>query len=104
VLQITGKCLEVVSERVEPRPGQTFEAFDSHRFMLLSGKADVVEVRPARAFLVADWPKEGETVTLAVTVEAFNSKGGGGYRLQSSGRIAASVRSVPSAGSASAAS
>lgn len=97
-LTLSGKCLEIRTRRLIPKPGDTWTAFDAVTFMVLSGKADIDEVRTTQDFPEADWPKEGEEVTLEVTVGTFGLKSGGaGYQLNAVGRVRAGVRAAPAA-------
>jgi hypothetical protein len=83
MLQVTGKCLGVESENVNGPNG----SFISTTIHLLDG-VRTEAVRVGRDFPPGDTPKEGETVTLSVSVNAFSFRSGGaGYRLTAERRV-----------------
>lgn len=83
MLTITGKVLEVTSENVNGPSG----SFTSTTFHILSGKANVQQVRAGRDLPPADFPREGEDVTLEVVVGAYAGRNGAGYRLTALSRV-----------------
>lgn len=88
MLQLTGKCLGIKSETV----GSGMDSFQSTTIHVLvqGDRPKVEDVRIAREFPPADLPKDGEDVTLEVSVSAFAFKrGGAGYSLTALRRVGA---------------
>lgn len=86
MLTITGKNLGVSSQRVTPREGQTFEAFEKTICSLLvvshGGAPRIEEVELGRDFQGADLlgGAEGEEVTLRIGMTTFRTRAGAGHR------------------------
>jgi hypothetical protein len=100
-LTLTGKSLGVRREWVDGPSGR-FESID---FGIQTGEGfdlKVEFVRPSRDFPVADFPKDGEDISLAVVVSPYSTRQGAGYRLIAMSRVRAGSRvaSVPASASA----
>lgn len=84
-LRISGRNMGVRRERVEPPEGATWSAFDRVTLDLLTvgeGNRPIVEgVELGKDFPVSALPPEGSDVEVAVYCTAFNTRGGGRYRL-----------------------
>lgn len=98
MLQITGKCVDITTETVNPPPGATWRAFESTTIHLLSGEGRfqrVERLRVGQDFPSADLPSVDEDdVRIVVSVAGFNTKGGGGYRLTALARSTVGARAL----------
>lgn len=86
MLQVLGKCAEVVSETVHPPQGDSFESIEVR---LVTGEGRKHYVRLAADF-VGNVPTSGEDVVLGVYVRPYVSKKSDslGYGLTAYSRVA----------------
>jgi len=76
MLQLTGEVRRVDTETVNGPTG----SFESTTFHVLSD-VNVYRVRAARDFRAQDWPREGETVSLEISVSAYSGRNGAGVQM-----------------------
>ena len=96
MLTLTGKYLGTNREIVAPKPGQTWTAFERVTVdVLVKGQNGnrVEACETLRDFPLDSLPAEGEQVTLAVYVDAYNSR----YRLKASGLVGVAAHRLAAA-------
>lgn len=97
-LILSGKCLGVESEIVSPRAGgKQFNAFERTTIHLLDG-VRVHQVETSNDFPKSELPKADQVIALDVTVSAYGTQTGAGYRLRASRVVPASVAPIRNAG------